>query len=230
MPITKASGNAVAPAAKGDLVVGSATNDAAVLSVGTNGQYLSANSSTSTGLEWVAAPTSTQNWSQIGGAVSLASNASVTVSGISGADKLMVSFVNVSSATGSAWISLHINNDTTNNNYDHFGGDFKKTASYDANWLGQYTEGNTVPRTGIQLAYFGTANRFYAGTVFINGGNSSGIKVIQGQGGVTGQQDSRAGHFGAWYNGTSTISSLVIKYNGGSTNFSDGYMYVWKSA
>ena len=53
MAITKASGNAVSPAAKGDLVAGSATNDAAVLGVGANGTTLVANSSTATGLEWV---------------------------------------------------------------------------------------------------------------------------------------------------------------------------------
>jgi len=52
MPITKASGQAVAPAAKGDLVVGSATNDAAVLGVGSADQVLTVDSSTTTGLKW----------------------------------------------------------------------------------------------------------------------------------------------------------------------------------
>ena len=55
MPITKASGNSVTAAAKGDLVVGSATNDAAVLGVGTNNQVLTADSSTATGLKWATA-------------------------------------------------------------------------------------------------------------------------------------------------------------------------------
>jgi len=52
MAITKATASSVAPAAKGDLVVGSATNDAAVLGVGTNNQILVADSSTATGLKW----------------------------------------------------------------------------------------------------------------------------------------------------------------------------------
>jgi len=53
MAITKATASSIAPAAKGDLVVGSATNDAAVLSVGTNNYSLVADSSTSTGLKWL---------------------------------------------------------------------------------------------------------------------------------------------------------------------------------
>jgi len=54
MPITKATASSVAPAAKGDLVVGSATNDAAVLGVGSNNQVLTADSSTTTGVKWAA--------------------------------------------------------------------------------------------------------------------------------------------------------------------------------
>jgi len=57
MAITKASGNAVSPAAKGDLVAGSATNDAAVLTVGANGTVLTAASGETTGLQW-ATPSS----------------------------------------------------------------------------------------------------------------------------------------------------------------------------
>lgn len=55
MAITKATASAVAPAAKGDLVVGSATNDAAVLSVGSANQVLTVDSSTTTGLKWASA-------------------------------------------------------------------------------------------------------------------------------------------------------------------------------
>jgi hypothetical protein len=52
MPITKATASSIAPAAKGDLVVGSATNDASVLAVGNNGDTLLADSSATTGLRW----------------------------------------------------------------------------------------------------------------------------------------------------------------------------------
>ena len=52
MAITKASSNAVAPAAKGDLVAGTTTNDSGVLAVGANGTVLTAASGQATGLEW----------------------------------------------------------------------------------------------------------------------------------------------------------------------------------
>lgn len=54
MPISKASSSAVAPAAKGDLVVGNATNDSGVLAVGSTDQVLTVDSSTATGLKWAA--------------------------------------------------------------------------------------------------------------------------------------------------------------------------------
>jgi len=62
MPITKASSNAVAAAAKGDLVVGNATNDSGVLAVGSTDQVLTVDSTTATGLKWATAlPSQTGN-------------------------------------------------------------------------------------------------------------------------------------------------------------------------
>lgn len=55
MPITKASSSAVAPGAKGDLVVGNATNDSGILTVGANGTVLTADSAEATGVKWAAA-------------------------------------------------------------------------------------------------------------------------------------------------------------------------------
>lgn len=81
MPITKASGQAVAPAAKGDLVVGSATNDAAVLGVGSTNQVLTVDSSTATGLKWATAGNTFAGASIYNSTnVSLANNTDVSIS------------------------------------------------------------------------------------------------------------------------------------------------------
>lgn len=52
MAITKASSSAVAPAAKGQLVVGSATNDSSILAVGADATVLTADSTEATGMKW----------------------------------------------------------------------------------------------------------------------------------------------------------------------------------
>ena len=59
MAITKATASSIAPAAKGDLVVGSATNDAGVLAVGTNAHILVADSTETLGMKWAAPAAST---------------------------------------------------------------------------------------------------------------------------------------------------------------------------
>jgi hypothetical protein len=107
MAITKASGNAVSPAAKGDLVVGSATNDAAVLGVGTNDQVLTADSSTATGLKWAAVAAGAGNMAQI--ATGTLSGASVVVSGLSSYTDLVVFVYGFTNNTGAGNFYLRIN-------------------------------------------------------------------------------------------------------------------------
>jgi len=53
--MTKSRSNATAPAAKGELVIGTGTDASGILSVGANNTVLTADSSTSTGLKWAAA-------------------------------------------------------------------------------------------------------------------------------------------------------------------------------
>jgi hypothetical protein len=103
MAITKASSNAVAPAAKGDLVVGNATNDSGVLAVGANGTTLVADSSEATGLKWAT--------SSAGGMTLLStttlSGASTTISVSStGYLRLMIDVTGVTNATanGQFWV------------------------------------------------------------------------------------------------------------------------------
>jgi hypothetical protein len=113
MAITKATASSIAPAAKGNLVVGSATNDAAVLTVGANATVLTADSAEATGLKW-ATPSS--------GSMTLLSTttltgASITISSISGAYKdlrIIMQLFEPSNNTGYG-INMRFNSDSGTN-------------------------------------------------------------------------------------------------------------------
>ena len=67
MTVSKAASNAVAPAAKGDLVIGSGTNASTVLGVGTNNHVLTADSAVTGGIKWAAASGANKNYLINGG-------------------------------------------------------------------------------------------------------------------------------------------------------------------
>jgi len=207
MPITKASGNSVTAAAKGDLVVGNATNDSGVLSVGANDTVLTADSSTATGLKWgtVAAGA---NWSVINSGGTTLSGTSTTVSGITSADKILVlvDAALLNNNTG-AVIGLRLNSDT-GNNYAFMGArNYPNSTSFQAQ------------------------REVYAYALF-SGCNSSGLKAFNSAGGCAVGYSSQAYQqqriHGGWYSGSSTISSITIF--AGSGSFTGGKVYVYKSA
>jgi hypothetical protein len=110
MAISKATASSIAPAAKGDLVAGSATNDAAVLAVGADDTVLTADSSEATGLKWAAAS---------GGGMTLlsttatTSGGSVTISGISGSYKNLLVIGTGITGSNNTDSSFRFNSNTT---------------------------------------------------------------------------------------------------------------------
>jgi hypothetical protein len=113
MPITKASSSAVAPGAKGELVVGSATNDSAILAVGANDTVLTADSSTATGVKW--ATVSAGGWTEL--ASGTLSGSSVSLTSISQDYQNLHLYIRGAIRTSAGGIMMVRVNSNTNNQY-----------------------------------------------------------------------------------------------------------------
>jgi len=217
----------------GDLVYGTAADTMTRLGIGTAGQVLTVNSG-ATAPEWAAAPTSNQNWTAVNaGGTTMASVASITISGITGADKLMIAILNGrNSSANSQRIKILVNNDT-GSNYHHYGLFMRPAATYGYSIWENYHNGNGALDNGICIGEFSGSNSSYiSSTTFINGGNSAGLKTFQTQSGILNNSatNSRNVIAGGYYSGSSTISSIVVNNNDGNTNFTSGTLYVFKSA
>ena len=120
MAITKASSSAVAPAAKGDLVVGNATNDSGILAVGTAAQVLTVDSSTATGLKWAAPAGGGSGYTFIG-TTTFSSTGTVNVNSVfSGTYDLYKVYITTTGQTNSTEQRLRFRtsgSDNSNSNY-----------------------------------------------------------------------------------------------------------------
>jgi hypothetical protein len=106
--VTITNSMATAIDAKGDLIAGTGADAFAKLSVGTNGQVLTAASGETTGLSW-ATPSSAGVWTQV--ATGSMTGASVNITGLSGRNLYL--FLDGVSSTGSMGnFRLRVNNDS----------------------------------------------------------------------------------------------------------------------
>jgi hypothetical protein len=201
--------------AKGDLIVGSAADTAARLAAGTNGYLLSANSSATNGLEWVAAPAS-------GGMTLLStttlSGSSTTISTISGSYIQLLIYGRGIYGSANDDFFVRFNSDTGSN---YLSNTVQGTGSTSIGY--SVSTGTSMLVGGIgtgsawdQVCNFTTTIYRYAETEY---------KLITNQ---SAQKTSSV-----WqnrlstnaYNSTTAISSLT--YLTGSGTFSGGTVYVY---
>jgi len=214
--------------AKGDLITAVAADTPARLAVGANDTVLTADSTTATGLKWANAAAGGANWTLLNaGGTALTGAQTITVSGISGKDKIMVLVINAGSANAASIISIRLNTDT-GANYATLGMTLAQPTSYA---VASLTPAETLTATSIPIGKMNSsAGSKVDGTVLLTGCNSSGVKVYQasGTGDSSGGNAQVAYAIGGYYNSSSTISSVSVFSSTG--NFDEGTVYVYASA
>jgi hypothetical protein len=225
------AGNTIAKTivdAKGDLIVATAADTVARLaSSGVNGEVLQVDTSTATGLKY-AAVAAGSNWSLLNtGGTALTGATTITVSGISAKDKVMI-LVDGASADASSTISLRFNADSGGNYYG-FGFQIFGRATYNTEIT---SNASIVGDTSIPLGIlYGATSGVVSSGLTLTGCNSSGIKQLNSVGGSRGQGgdiNNRSYILQGYYNSSSTISSISLISSAG--NFDAGTVYVYTSA
>jgi hypothetical protein len=211
----------------GDTIYSSSGTTPARLGIGTAGQILTVNSG-ATAPEWAAPAPASQDFTLLNaGGTALTGAQTITVSGISGKNEILVVITNASSASASSTFGVQLNTDT-GNNYNFYG---NKTTASSAYAAGSYTLVNSSATSSISLATMANAAASGAGAFLrISGCNSTGAKVFSGAGGASLSTGSGQilYNVGGYYTGSSTVSSVSIYSDTG--NFDNGTVFIYASA
>jgi hypothetical protein len=211
---------------KGDLFTFTTVD--ARLGVGTNGQALVADSAEATGLKWATPSVAAKSYSLLNsGGTALTGAASITVSGISGKDDLMIIVKAASSANATGNMSIEINGDSSSI-YNYSGPQIYAPSAYSAD---SFTSESSFGSAAFPIGKWGSsATQKVNSGMSITGCNSSGIKIVQVMGGADnfpGHSATSVWHMGS-YEGTATVSSIKILSSNG--NFDGGTIYIYGAA
>lgn len=203
------------------------------LGVGSNNQVLTADSTTATGLKWAAASGGTKNFTLVNaGGTSLTGAQTVTISGISNADMILVFINGASSASANSGIRIRLNGDTAAN-YWQVGNYTQTPTTYSSNTSGSLSEYATPTgdSAGIYLGNMSnTATSSVDGAAIIFGCSTAGVKVFSAMGGTNKAATATPVNFNGtgFYNSSSAITSVSVFSDTG--NLDAGTVRVYTSA
>jgi hypothetical protein len=205
----------------GDIIYSSSGSTPARLGIGTTGQVLNVTAGVPA---WATPAGADANWTLLNsGGTTLSGSQTITVSGISGKDKILILMDGASISSANSAIRVRFNTDT-NSNYYTYGGSVSGLSSYSASIVGR-SQGAT---NGLILSYLGSnATATGAGYVMLTGCNTAGVKAYTyGGGSNTGGGGDQGSYFGGgYYNSSSTISSISL--NGVENTFDAGTVFVY---
>lgn len=226
--VTITNSMATAIDAKGDLVAGTGADTFARLAVGANDTVLTADSSTSTGLKWAAVAGGGANWSLLNsGGTTLTGAATITISGISGKDKIMVIVADVKGTGGQNAYFVRYNTDS-GNNYSYYGGIVEAASTYSSGIV--YNRTTASDNAALMGGASTNANAKFSGFHLSSGCNSSGVKIFNTGGASDNGGGSSNGFYvlGGLWNNSATVTSVSLFNN--VANFTSGTLYVYASA
>jgi hypothetical protein len=154
------------------------------------------------------------------GGTALTAATTITVSGLSGYNKLVAVIAGASTNAASNAIYLRLNAATSN--YSDRFGLAQSTASYDPGFISGSSNTDRIDLANMSSSSASTVQ----GVVTIDGANSSGIKIFTHAAGAFGSgngQTLAAG--GGTYTDTNVISSISIISSGG--NFDAGTLFIY---
>jgi hypothetical protein len=214
--VTITNSMATAIDAKGDLIGGTGADTFARLAIGANGTILTADSAETTGMKWAAPAGGATSYALLNAGGTSLSSTTTTISSLSGYNKFMILIIGGSTNdTNVPSISFTLNSDS-GSNYNSFGGFINAPGSYSANNTNTI---NSVSGTSVHIvSQSGSAGGTFNGFIFIDGANSSGIKIFNFATGANADgnntQQNRTG--GGYYTGSSVISSISLTTSAGS--------------
>lgn len=210
--------------AKGDLIAATAADTVARLAIGTNGQVLTADSTTATGIKWAAAASGPTGWSlKNSGSESITGVSTVTFSGLS-SKRYLILLKGVSTATAGGDIQIRFNSDS-GANYSNFGGIVANNVTWARGNLDALDLYSTS--THIYVAQT-TVDGYIGGAVFVDFADTTGWKNFINTSGAYDNINNNAK--GIWsqgfYEASAAITSITITNSAGQNFDGSSAVYI----